>query len=222
MSISPSTRMTAVQIAGLDNENVASQNVGGLGSRLDAMQYNGVPVVTTGSVSGIKAVSYITAPTLASTTAVHAAITLPATGTTVVTTTITNPTTPRQITITGSASGITGTISLVGTDIADAALNEDLTAVDATTVTSTKAFKTITSITVPAKTNSSGDTIAVGTGAKVGFPIAVPQTTRVLVKNFDGATDAGTVTAGLTAALSVYAVSGTFNGVKLLELVFLT
>ena len=220
MTISPSRRLTSKQKLDLNNMNAASQRAGGLGDRLDSMQYDGVPVVSVGTVSAMKVISYSITPALASTTGVHAAITLPTSGTTVVTTGITNPDFPRQITITGNAAGITGTVSLVGTDINDAALSEDLTAVDNTTVTSTKAFKTITSITVPTRTTA-GDTISVGTGAKVGLPVAVPQTTLVLIKNFNGATDSGTVTAGATAALSVYAAAGTFDGAKILQLIFL-
>jgi hypothetical protein len=45
MTISASTRMTAAQIKLLDNMNVATQRAGGLGSRLDYLQYNGVASV---------------------------------------------------------------------------------------------------------------------------------------------------------------------------------
>lgn len=212
-------RMTALQIRQLNNMNAASQRAS-LGTRLDEIQYDGVPDVSAGTVLGMNLISYAITPALASTTAVHAAITLPASGTTEVTTAITNPDFPRQITITGNAAGITGNVVFVGTDIADAALTETVVAVDNTTVVSTKAFKTVTSITVPTRTTA-GDTIAVGTGAKIGFPISIPQTTRVLAKNFNGSTDAGTVTAGATAALSVYAAAGTFDGTKVLELIFI-
>jgi hypothetical protein len=212
-------RLTALQIKQLNNMNAAAQRAD-LGTRLDEIQYDGVPDVSAGTVLGMNVISYSITPALASTTGVHAAITLPTSGTTVVTTSITNPDFPRQITITGNAAGITGNVVIVGTDIADAALTETLVAVDNTTVTSTKAFKTVTSITVPTRTTA-GDTISVGTGAKVGFPVAIPQTTRVLAKNFNGSTDAGTVTAGATAPLSVYAAAGSFDGAKVLELIFI-
>lgn len=217
---SASARLTTAQKYALNRMNKASQLVGGLGDRLDSMQYDGVPSVSAGTIAGYHVISYQITPALASTTAVHAAITLPDTGTTVVTTGITNPDFPRLLTITGSASGITGNVIIIGTDINDETLTDTIASSGSSTVASTKAFKTVTSIEVPAKTNSSGDTIAVGTSAKVGFPVAIPQTTRVLAKNFNGSTDAGTVTAGATAALSVYAASGTFDGAKVLELVF--
>lgn len=220
MTISPSTRMTTAQKAVLDNMNVASQRVGGLGARLDAMQYDGVPDVSAGSVSGYHALSYQIAPALASTTAIHAAITCPTTGTTVVTTGITNPDVPRLLTLTGNQASVTGDVIFIGTDISDAALTETVASNGTATVPTTKAFKTLTSVEIPTR-GAASDTIAIGTSAKVGFPVAIPQTTRVLAKNFDGSTDAGTVTAGATAALSVYAAAGTFNGAKILELIFL-
>lgn len=111
----------------------------------------------------------IGSPALGTTTAVHAAVTLPATGTTIVTTAITNPDVPRNLTITGSASGITGNVVIAGTDAEGVALTETIAASGTGTVVGAKAFKTVTSITVPAKTNSSGDTIAIGTGAKLGL-----------------------------------------------------
>ncbi len=201
--------------------NAASQRAGGLGARLDAMQFNSVPVVSVGTIAGIKAISYSITPALATSTYVHAAITQPTSGTTIVTTAITNPDVPRLLTITGNQGTVTGDVVIVGTDIADAALTDTITSSGTSTVASTKAFKTVTSITIPTR-GAASDSIAIGISAKVGYPIAIPQTTRVLVKNFDGSTDAGTTTAGATAALSVYAAAGTFNAVKILELVFLS
>lgn len=220
MTISPSTRLTTKQKYDLDNMNAASQRAGGLGSRLDAMQYDSVPVVSVGTTLGLNVISYSIAPALASTTAVHAAITCPTTGTTVVTTAITNPDVPRLLTVTGNQGTVTGDVVFVGTDIADAALTDTVASSGTSTVASTKAFKTVTSITIPAR-GAASDSIAIGTSSKVGFPIAIPQTTRVIAKNFDGSTDAGTVTAGATAALSVYAAAGTFDSSKVLQLIFL-
>lgn len=115
-------------------------------------------------------------PALGTTTATHAAITSPDTGTTVVTTAITNPDVPRNLTITGSASGMTGNVVIAGTDANDAALSETFALNGTATVVGAKAFKTVTSITVPAKVNASGDTVVVGRGAKLGLG-------RYLVRN---------------------------------------
>ncbi len=206
---------TKKQVTQLNNMNSAAQKV-----QLGTLLSGGSPIPAAGSVSGLAVTSYKSAPTLASTTGIHAAVTCPTTGTTLVTTGITNPTTPRLLTVTGNQATVTGNVIIIGTDFADAALTDTIASSGTSTVASTKAFKTVTSIEIPTR-GAASDTIAVGTSAKVGFPIAIPQTTRVLVKNFDGATDGGTITAGATAALSVYAASGTFDGTKVLELVFI-
>jgi len=109
-----------------------------------------------------------TAPKAAENDDVHAAITLPASGTTVVTTAITNPDVPRVVRIKGNAAGITGNVVVVGTDIQGNSITDTIVAVDDTAVDGVKAFATVTSITVPARTQS-GDTISVGLGAALGL-----------------------------------------------------
>ncbi len=205
---------TTKQITQLNNMNRAAQNV-----QLGSILSGSVAVPDVGSITPMSLVSYKIAPALASTTAVHAAITCPTTGTTLVTTSITDPDVPRLLTLTGNQATVTGDVVFTGTDINDAALTETVASNGTSTVPTTKAFKTLTSVLIPAR-GAASDSIAIGTSAKVGFPVAIPQTTRVVAKNFDGATDAGTVTAGATAALSVYAAAGTFNAVKILELIF--
>lgn len=206
--------LTLKQVRQLNNMNVASQNV-----QLGTLLAGGAAVPDAGTITPFNIVSYRIVPALASTTAIHAAITQPTSGTTVVTTEITNPDVPRLLTIVGNQATVTGSVVIVGTDINDAALTDTIVSSGTSTVASTKAFKTVTSITIPTR-GAASDSIAIGTSAKVGFPVAIPQTTRVIAKNFDGATDAGTVTAGATVALSVYAAAGTFNGAKVLELIF--
>lgn len=219
MTISASTRMDSTQKTQLDNMNVASQRVGGLGARLDAMQYDGVPVVSAGAVAGVKLLSYTLTPALATATATHAAITL-TTGVQVITTAITNPDFPRQLTVKGNDANVTGNVVIIGTDFLGAALTETIALNGSAEVVGTKVFKTVTSIQVPVYAVAGTETVSVGRGAKVGFPIAIPQTTRVIAKNFNGSTDAGTVTAATTVYGSVYAAAGTFDGAKVLELVF--
>lgn len=109
-------------------------------------------------------------PIAAGTSAIHAAITLPTSGTTVVTTAITNPDVPRCPTITGNASSITATVTLVGTDGSGATLSKSKSMNGTATVAFDNAFKTITSITVGAK-NAPGDTVIVGVGAAIGLGV---------------------------------------------------
>src|SRR5882724_6436019 len=100
------------------------------------------------------------APAAVSNTAVHAAITLPSSGTTVTTTSITNPVTPRTIRLKSNQSSVDGlVVTVAGTDIFDQAISEDVTMGATATATDTvNVFKTVTSITVPTR-GASGDTV---------------------------------------------------------------
>ncbi len=110
----------------------------------------------------------------ASTTGVHAAVTDNG-AQQVVTTGITNPPAPRNVTATaGGTAGDIKAIQVVvaGTNINDEAITETLPAftVDtAGTVQGNKAFKTVTSITIPAH-DGTGATTAIGFGDKLGLP----------------------------------------------------
>lgn len=122
--------------------------------------------------------------TVASTTGIHAAVTDTGSAQTI-TTGITQPSVPRNVTAT--AGGTAGDIKAIqvivaGTNYAGTAITETLTAftVDtAGTVTGAKAFKTITSITIPAH-DGTGATTAIGYGEKLGLPDKLPANTVVL------------------------------------------
>lgn len=113
-------------------------------------------------------------PALGTATAVHAAVTDNG-AQQVITTGITNPDVPRCVTAT--AGGTAGDIKAVqvvveGTNEDGATITETLPAftVDtAGTVTGSKAFKTVTKVTIPAH-DGTGATTAIGTGAKLGLP----------------------------------------------------
>lgn len=112
-------------------------------------------------------------PAAASTTAVHAAVTDDGTEQTV-TTSITNPDFPRAITATagGTAADIKAIqVTINGTSVTGATITEDLPAFTentAGTVTGSKAFKTVTSIVIPAH-DDTGATTAIGTADKLGL-----------------------------------------------------
>jgi hypothetical protein len=115
-------------------------------------------------------------PALGATNAVHAALaTLGSGGPQVVTTGITNPDVPRNITATsaGTAGDIKAVqVTVTGTDYEGNALTETLpvfTVDSATTVVGSKAFRTVTSYSVPAM-DGTGATVAIGTGSKLGLP----------------------------------------------------
>lgn len=130
-------------------------------------------------------VSYTAAQAAAaSTTGVHAAVT--DTGSQqVVTTGITNPPCPRNVTATagGTATDIKAIqVIIAGTNELDEAITETLPAftVDtAGTVLGSKAFKTVTSITIPAH-DGTGATTAIGFGDKLGLPYYLPDGNTVL------------------------------------------
>lgn len=139
------------------------------------------------------------AAVVASNTAIHAAITLGAAAADV-TTEITNPATPRCIRIKGNASGITGDVVIIGTNYKGETITETIAANGTGAIDGVKAFKTVTKITVPAKTNASGDTISVGFNEILGLPYLLPYNT-VLKTYFDNGLEgtAPTVTVSATA-----------------------
>lgn len=142
--------------------------------------------------------------TVASTTGIHAAVTSTASPS-IVTTGITNPSIPRNITATagGTATDIKAIqVVIEGTNYNDEVITETLPAftVDtAGTVTGSKAFKTVTKITIPAH-DGTGATTAIGFGEKLGLPFKLPHNT-VQAAYFDSVkeTTAATVTTSLTA-----------------------
>lgn len=101
----------------------------------------------------------------------------------VATTGITNPPAPRNLTVTygGTALDIKGghQVTAEGTDYAGNTITETLPAatVDtAGTVVGTKAFKTVTKLTIPAH-DGAGATTSVGWGDKLGLPFKLDRNT---------------------------------------------
>lgn len=118
---------------------------------------------------------------VASTTAVHAAITGSSSAVTTVTTSITNPTVTRNLTVTGGGTATdiaTGDVTITGTNTEGKVITETFTfaADTAATITGNKAFKTVTSIAIPQQ-DGAGATFAVGTGAKLGIHHRLASTT---------------------------------------------
>lgn len=113
----------------------------------------------------------------------------------VITTGITNPDVPRCLTATagGTAGDIKAIqVTVAGTDIDGNAISEVLPAFTVDTagsVTGSKAFKTITSITIPAH-DGTGATTAVGVGDKLGLPVKLSRNT--VIAAYLGGTKEGT------------------------------
>lgn len=144
-----------------------------------------------------------TAPAATSATAVHAAVTDDGTEQTI-TSGITNPDVPRNVTATpGGTSTDIGAIQVVveGTDTFGEAISETLPAFTAnatTAVTGSKAFATITSITIPAH-DGTGATTSIGTGSKLGLPAALSRNT-VVAAFLDGAKEGTAPTVAVDAS----------------------
>lgn len=139
------------------------------------MARKATPNPKAGSYGGYVREQTITAPALGTTTAVHAAAnTLGSGGPQVISTGITNPGVPRNITATagGTAGDIKAVqVTITGTNVNDETITETLpvfTVDTAGTVTGSKAFKTVTSYSVPAM-DGTGATVAIGVGAKLGL-----------------------------------------------------
>lgn len=98
------------------------------------------------------------------------------------TTGITNPDVPRCVTATagGTATDIKAiTVTVNGTNMLNQVIQEVLPAFTldtAGTVTGSKAFKTITSVVIPAH-DGTGATTSIGTSAKLGLPFTSPRNT---------------------------------------------
>lgn len=119
---------------------------------------------------------------------IHAAITLGA-APAAVTTAITAPPSPRALSVTGNAAGITGDVTLVGTDYSGAALTEVIALSGADTVFGREAFATVTSIGVPAQTNSGTDTVSVGVADRL---YSIPTARAFADSGIQPLADAGT------------------------------
>lgn len=141
----------------------------------------------------------------ASATGVHAAITASGTDPVVTTTAFTAPPCPRNITATaGGTAGSIKAVSVIveGTNFSDQVITETLPAFTVDTagiVTGSKAFKTVTKVTIPAM-DGAGATVAIGFGDKLGLPHRSPMNT-VLFASLDGVREATppTVAASATA-----------------------
>ena len=141
------------------------------------------------SGSGTVELSFSIADTAAaSDTAVLAATNLGAESQTV-TEGIISPDVPRAVVAKPTLAGgtLTGNVVIAGTDINDNAITDTLALNNGATITSLKAFKTVSSVQLPAYVTD-GDTISIGISAKLGSPVLLSEATIYLAL-VDGARD---------------------------------
>lgn len=133
--------------------------------------------------------------------AVHAAITSNGSTTVTTTTGFTQPSCARNLVITPAgttASVKAGNVTVYGTNMADEAISEAfafLAAANSAT-TGAKAFKTVTSVVIPAQ-DGAGATFAVTTGAKLGLPFKLAKNPCVKAV-FGTANDSGLPTMAMS------------------------
>lgn len=137
--------------------------------------------------------------TAGSSTGIHEAITL-TDATQAITTSITQPSTPRNLSVTGNASGITGNIVIEGTNYNGDTITETIALNGTSTVEGTKAFATVTEINLPVETHIGTDTVSIGFGEVLGLPYKLSHNT-VLATYLDNAKESTepTVTVSSTA-----------------------
>jgi hypothetical protein len=128
---------------------------------------------------------------------VHAAIVLTS-AVQSITTAITNPTVPRNIIIKGNATGITGNVTIHGTNYADKEISEVIALNAATAVEGAKAFKIVTEIDLPVEVHAGTDTVSVGWGDKLGLPYLLAHNT-VLFAYLDNAREGTAPTVAVSA-----------------------
>lgn len=121
----------------------------------------------------------LTAAQAAAAGAVRAAITGSSTAAVVKSDAITNPPYPRNLVVTpGGTTGDvkTGNVVIAGTNINDEAISENFAFLDnaTTATTGVKAFKTVTSITVPIQDGNAA-TFTVTFGDKLGLPVMLTK-----------------------------------------------
>jgi hypothetical protein len=133
-------------------------------------------------LSSLEPQRHTVTPAASDTTGIHAAITCPATGTTTVTTAITNPDTARAVSVTGNQATVAGNVVIVGTDAQGKALTSTIVANGTATVEGVKTFKTISSITVPAR-GAASDAISIGLGKGLPLPLHLLDDTVLRVTN---------------------------------------
>jgi len=186
-----------------------------------ALKIAGATPEDASAIAAALAVHYQITPAAKSATAVHAAVALTDAIQTI-TTAITNPDVPRVVTIKGNASGNAGNVVITGTNAAGDTITDTIALNGATEAVGTKAFKTVTSIGLPVETHAGTDTVSIGRADVFGLLHIVSNALMLLVKIFDGSTDAGTLAVDADELeKNLFTPAGVPNGSKVLELVYL-
>ena len=102
----------------------------------------------------------------------------------------------RNLTVVGSAAGISGNVIVTGKNMAGETISETFALAGTDQKTGSKAFASISSVEVPAR-NAAGDAVQIGWGVKFGIPYKLGLNT-VLAAYVDG-TKEGSFTVAVSA-----------------------
>jgi len=130
---------------------------------------------------------------------------------------------PQLLNVKGATTGtLTGNVTIYGKNIMGQTISEVVALSNSNAVPTTKAFKVATSVDVPCLVTA-GDTVSLGVTKAMGLPAKVPALERMFIHNFDGTTDAGSVTYDAAdVSKCLYTPAGTPNGVKKVTLYYVT
>lgn len=139
---------------------------------------------------------------------------------------IVSPAVPRNLTVVANVSGVTGTVTITGTNFADEEIEEDFILNGQTADTGDLAFKTITKIEVPAQSHTPAkqtETIRITngcTGTSGNITVRVTATTLLGTASPRDVTVALTTTDHGTAALVAAAIVDALNADEKIKDVF--
>lgn len=118
---------------------------------------------------------------------------------------------PRNVTITSTGNESARTFTITGTAEYGAAMTEQITGPNATTVSGVKAFKTITAVSVSGALTSTQ--VKGGTGVAIGFPVRIGDKGKVLGVFGDGKPESTlTIVTGLSASGTSTATTADVRG----------
>lgn len=96
---------------------------------------------------------------------------------TVVTTFANQPSVPRNVTVKGNAAAVTGNVLIEGTNAEGAAITETIALNGTATVAGTKAFASVTRVTLPVWAAANTERVRIGTGTQLGLPTRLSRNT---------------------------------------------
>ena len=87
------------------------------------------------------------------------------------------PDVPRNLTVKGNDANVSGDVVIEGLSAFNVPISETIALAGAAVVAGNLAFRTVTSITLPPYDTANTERVRVGTGAKLGLPVALSRDT---------------------------------------------